>query len=378
MKRVENDNARNNRLPKSVTVGYTMQPGGAWIGRTFRLPFPQDKDFNQRVQKLVDSTRRMLTERGHDSFIRIGFSAIDFVVRPKVGIDSFFSKGKSQSSSATRLLTDNGEKKTAHRKKSIDAFFQATINPEAGSPSLPKKASTPKSTPKEARRSVSTQKKVKGVGLMNSQSDDVSAEAKINTSDEVKQSKSTGTTDEEFARRLQDTYNNEAEEGQMPSNWATSNPESATSLPQKASTPKTTSKRTSPTLSSQKKAKGVDPMNRRLDDVAAEAKINTSDEVKRSKSTGTTDEEFARGLQDTYNNEAKEGQTKMSSNINAVEIDKDAALALQLQSTFDREHSVLSHVERFSTKRKHSQSNIKSQKKGSKNKKGKIDYFLKK
>lgn len=284
MKRVENDNARNNRLPKSVTVGYTMQPGGAWIGRTFRLPFPQDKDFNQRVQKLVDSTRRMLTERGHDSFIRIGFSAIDFVVRPKVGIDSFFSKGKSQSSSATRLLTDNGEKKTAHRKKSIDAFFQATINPEAGSPSLPKKASTPKSTPKEARRSVSTQKKVKGVGLMNSQSDDVSAEAKINTSDEVKQ----------------------------------------------------------------------------------------------SKSTGTTDEEFARGLQDTYNNEAKEGQTKMSSNINAVEIDKDAALALQLQSTFDREHSVLSHVERFSTKRKHSQSNIKSQKKGSKNKKGKIDYFLKK
>ena len=212
MKRVENDNARNNRLPKSVTVGYTMQPGGAWIGRTFRLPFPLDKDFNQRVQKLVDGTRRMLTERGHDSFIRIGFSAIDFVVRPKVGIDSFFSKGKSQStSSSTRLLTDNGEKKTAHRKKSngIDAFFQATSNPEADSPSLPQKA-TPKSTPKQAGLTVSSQKKVKGVGLLNWRSDDVSAEAKINTSDEVKQSKSTGTTDEEFARRLQDTYNTDA------------------------------------------------------------------------------------------------------------------------------------------------------------------------
>lgn len=98
MKRVEMDNARNHRLPKSVSVGYTMVPGGAWIGRTFRLPFPNDKDFDLRVQKLVDGTRKVLLEKGHSSFIRIGFSAIDFVVRSKIGIDSFFSKGGDKAS----------------------------------------------------------------------------------------------------------------------------------------------------------------------------------------------------------------------------------------------------------------------------------------
>ena len=96
MKRVEADNSRNSRVPKSISVGYTNSYGGAWIGKTFRLSFPTDKDFNARVQKLVDNTRTVLTERGHTSFIRIGFSAIDFVNRPRIGIDSFFSKGKTR------------------------------------------------------------------------------------------------------------------------------------------------------------------------------------------------------------------------------------------------------------------------------------------
>mmetsp|Transcript_10890 Transcript_10890/g.19106 ORF Transcript_10890/g.19106 Transcript_10890/m.19106 type:complete len:209 (+) Transcript_10890:27-653(+) len=126
MKRVQADNARNNRIPKSISVGYTMVPGGAWIGQSFRLPFPTDRDFNSRVQKLVDNTRTVLTERGHTPLIRMGFSAIDFVVRPKIGIDSFFSKAKTQSSSTKRLFSGNNDgKKEAHTESGgiIDSFF---------------------------------------------------------------------------------------------------------------------------------------------------------------------------------------------------------------------------------------------------------------
>ena len=66
--------------------------------------------------------------------------------------------------------------------------------------------------------------------------------------------------------------------------------------------------------------------------------------------------------------------------LDAIEIifeDKDKAFALQLQSTFDREHEVLSHVERFSAKRK-SNATPKSQKNSKSSKRGKIDFFLKK
>ncbi len=124
MKRVELDNARNHRIPKSVTVGYTMVPGGAWIGKTFRLPFPTEKDASSRVQKLVDNTRKVLTERGHNSFIRIGFSAVDFVVRPKIGIDSFFSKGKAKSSpSSTNRLTSDSKREARAKPAGIESFF---------------------------------------------------------------------------------------------------------------------------------------------------------------------------------------------------------------------------------------------------------------
>lgn len=126
MKRVEMDNARNHRLPKSVSVGYTMVPGGAWIGRTFRLPFPNDKDFDLRVQKLVDGTRKVLLEKGHSSFIRIGFSAIDFVVRSKIGIDSFFSKGGDKASntlptkkSIVERVCDDRQKESSDKVESV-------------------------------------------------------------------------------------------------------------------------------------------------------------------------------------------------------------------------------------------------------------------
>lgn len=145
MKRVEMDNALNSRLPKSVSVGYTMVPGGAWIGRTFRLPFPTDKDFNSRVQKLVDGTRKALSEKGHSGLIRIGFSAIDFVVRPKIGIDSFFCKGvKSNTLPATKRLGDEqsaGGTETCGKVRGNEYFFSArkhqTASPKTKSTTVP-------------------------------------------------------------------------------------------------------------------------------------------------------------------------------------------------------------------------------------------------
>jgi len=201
MKRVDIDNERNNRLPKSITVGYTMVPGGAWIGHSFRLPFPTEKDFNLRVQKLVDNTRKALNERKHSSFIRIGFSAMDFVVRPKVGIDSFFSKGKAnQHQSSTKRLTsgkgDGDDDKGASAKcRRLDHFFS---NQEI-------LVTSPISTPADRP-------------INNHENDTSSPSA-------TKESKSSGDycqgtdaadsyslTDEEIARQLQESYNNEKAE----------------------------------------------------------------------------------------------------------------------------------------------------------------------
>ena len=273
MKRVEADNARNNRVPKSISVGYTNSYGGAWIGKTFRLSFPTDKDFNARVQKLVDNTRTVLTERGHTSFIRIGFSAIDFVNRPRIGIDSFFSKGKTKTqSSSTKLLvggkSDTKETATKSGLKGITSFFSAGRKPQSaqslnGTPS-------PKSSSKKVL---------------------VGKDEELSTEDETE---------------------------------------------------------------------GVETNS-----------SNTTERV-----TAMTDEEIARQLQDSYN---KEVGTQGKSNVSQLEksLDKDEAFALQLQSTFDREHEVLSHVERFSAKRK-SNATSKSQKNSKSSKRGKIDFFLKK
>eukprot|EP00585_Thalassiosira_rotula_P022209 CAMPEP_0196221736 /NCGR_PEP_ID=MMETSP0912-20130531/43330_1 /TAXON_ID=49265 /ORGANISM="Thalassiosira rotula, Strain GSO102" /LENGTH=76 /DNA_ID=CAMNT_0041500325 /DNA_START=41 /DNA_END=268 /DNA_ORIENTATION=+ len=71
-----------------------------------------------------------------------------------------------------------------------------------------------------------------------------------------------------------------------------------------------------------------------------------------------TDEEIARQLQNSYDNE-----TRKESKHNDAFSDKDEAFAFQLQSSYDREHSVLSHVERFSGKRNNN-SNTKSHTKG--------------
>jgi len=286
MKRVETDNARNNRIPKAVTVGYTMVPGGAWIGKTFRLPFPSDKDFDARIQRLVDSTRTVLTERGHSSFIRIGFSAIDFVVRPKVGIDSFFNKGKTttrSSSTTTKLLVGGKTKKDS----GINNFFASKKPPSQV------KTTTAATSPKP-----------------NNDNDDEDNDDRT---------------------------------------------------PKKPSPKDTTS------------TADVDMRN---EDESVE--VETTTETTSQSKPAMTDEEMARHLQETYNKEV-ESQSKVITKTKEKVLDKDEAFALQLQSKFDRENEVLSHVERFPAKRKSTSSSTKlAKKKGSNNKRGKMDFFLKK
>lgn len=275
MKRVEVDNSRNNRLPKSVSVGYTMVPGGAWIGRSFRLPFPTDKDFNSRVQKLVDGTRKVLSEKGHVGVIRIGFSAIDFVVRPKIGIDSFFGKGVNATLPATKHFVDGkGVEQTELRDR--ESFFSA-------------------------RKYQSASPKAKSNIEQKNQNTAVSAAES--------QQEMNGTT---FHGNLQDGT----------------------------------------TVSGTNTYSSIHVNN-------------------------ITDEEVARRLQDSLDEEMnEEANSKRSSRSDKV--DKDEALALVLQSTYDREDALLSHMERFSSKRKNNDTTIQPQKRGNNNKRSKIDFFLKK
>jgi len=222
MKRVEMDNARNNRIPKSVTVGYTMVPGGAWIGRTFRLPFPADRDFNARVRKLVDGTRKILTERGHSSLIRIGLSAIDFVHRPKIGIESFFSKGKTQSSSSKCRGDDHARKEVHAKSGGIDSFFSTRKN-QSASPKLRTTSSAqlvghgdgelhnvlPSREPKNQKQGKASvlQQKVNGNGMHNNLLEEDSKLSKKRATEAPHFT--VNMADEEIAKQLQASYDNE-------------------------------------------------------------------------------------------------------------------------------------------------------------------------
>lgn len=264
MKRVDIDNSRNNRLPKSVTVGYTMVPGGAWIGQSFRLPFPTEKDFNLRVQKLCDNTRRVLNERKHSSFIRIGFSAVDFVVRPKVGIDSFFGKGKpnhNQSFSTKRSGLCDDDKNASAKSGGLDRFFS----------SRKQQVASPSPTPTCS-------------------------------------------------------INNCGIETASPSVIRVGNGQVG------------------------------------LETDAAFGSIHA---------TILSDEEIARQLQETYNKKSGGNNDALSSDLFA----RDLALASQLQSKYDRESAVLSHIERFSPKGRLQVDDPSTRN----NKKSKLDsFFLKK
>lgn len=290
------DNAKNNRIPKSVTVGYTMVPGGAWIGRTFRLPFPADKSFDSRVQKLVDGTRKALTESGHSSFIRIGFSAIDFVMRPKVGIDSFFSKGKNDPSStktstkhsswsSSDLNSGNGDRKNQKKIGGIDSFFIA---------SMQSRSSTKVGVAAPRDKSIVS-----------------------STIEEKALSQKRNQTKSNIKSPL--IHQNPSERGLL--NWLT------------------------------------------------EKKDEANEQTTSLEKHVSNDNEISKKLQVSKSNKSKAGCNKTDDNI----IDKDEAYAFKLQSMYDREHEALSRIERISSKRKHS-----SGSKGNRNKKGKIDFFLKK
>ena len=276
MRRVDADNEKNHRLPKTITVGYTMNYTGPWVGKTFRLAFPTG-DFDTRVQKVVDNTRKALTERGHSSFIRIGFSATDFVVRAKMGIDSFFSKGGKTTTTATKVLSSkDNEKKLARTNPpmGISSFF----------PTVKKQIPSPKP----------------------------SIDA---TAGNVELCKNAPLT--------------------------TRNHEKVTA----ASHPKTEG------ADNAKSADFLEPTHQSL-----------------------ADEEIARQLQEAYSAEAKHRDEQ-----HQTAADRDKAFALQLQSQFDRESSVLTHMDRFSGKRKNNSQMTKSPKnKGNKTSKNTMDYFLKK
>ena len=298
MKRVEVDNARNSRLPKSVSIGYTMVPGGAWIGRTFRLPFPTDKDFNSRVQKLVDGTRKELSEKGNSGLIRIGFSAIDFVVRPKIGIDSFFCKGvKSNTLPATKRL---GDEKSAEGKESggkvrgKESFFSA-----------------------RKHQSASSKTKSTTVPSLNG-------------------------------------HDNTELRGESPSSKKNRN-------------------RTGSAAVSLREMNGAGFCDSLHDNMT----LSSMDIHSSRHENNMTDEEAARRLQDSLDKEMNdEANSKRS--LRSDKVDKDEALALLLQSTYDREDALLSHMEKFSAKRKNNDTAREPQKKKINNKKGKIDFFLKK
>eukprot|EP00985_Skeletonema_marinoi_P035014 scaffold45405_cov197-Skeletonema_marinoi.AAC.1 len=324
MKRVQLDNARNNRIPRAVTVGYTMKPGGSWIGKTFRLPFPTDREFDSRVQRLVDNTRKILTERGEKSFIRIGFSAIDFVVRPKAGIDSFFAQQ---------------EKNTTPSKK------------EQGDGVV---ISTPKHT---------------------NDANVESTRARLNA-------------------RLKHDQQQKEDSGLQ--GWLAKVDGAEVST--KAAVEETTSPHHDANLKQSLQASDE------TESIAVEEGSNTNTDTTGEENNQKilSDEELARRLQSTYDDEAREDSNNIHNNVvgeesnnNDVDGDKaialqyqsttdtpnddlderDRAIALELQSKYDREHSILSDVERFSGISKRKKGTSPKNQRGA-SKKNRIDNFF--
>lgn len=327
MKRVQLDNARNHRIPRAITVGYTMKPGGSWIGKTFRLPFPNDKEFDSRVQRLVDGTRNILMERGEKSFIRIGYSAIDFVVRPKTGIDSFFSAAAASpkrsvggdgavngtpnnnvESTRARLDARRKQQDLQKEESGLQSWLTKGDNGEKSSmaaveTSSPATGATNvKQSPKRSNES--------DIAAVVDKGRDTTIGSNVVEDKETNQKI---VSDEELARRLQCAYDDEARENNIDN-------------------------------------------NRNSDEAET---LDNDDDIDR-------DRRLALQLQsvtDTTNND---------------DMDRDRAMAMQLQSTYDREHSILSDVERLSgiTKRKRGTTSPRNQR--SSNKKNRIDNFFSK
>ena len=153
------------------------------------------------MQRLVDGTQKVLTERGQkSSFIRIGFSAIDFVERPRVGIDSFFIQGKgedkgkgSSSAATTRLLSDKLKK-----SQGIECFFNK-------SPTLPKQS---KSAPPETKATLAEKNNDESINARTHSADEEIAKQ---LQESLDRKCAAGGRDEALALELQSRYDREHE-----------------------------------------------------------------------------------------------------------------------------------------------------------------------
>ena len=273
--------------------------GGPWIGRSVRLPFPTDRDFDARVKRIVSNTRKVLTESGCSTVIRLGYSAIDFVTRPAKGIESFFAAEQTQKSSpkSDKLNADN----KARQK----------------SPSKSSKINVVNKVKQEGRV------KPNGIEAFFSQIKDIPTTGDHNW----KCSSNSGVSE------AQDKTEDNHEKQLVKPNCH--------------------------------------------DDIADVVDEERQPQDNKPGKQKLTDEEIARELQKSYDKEINPNSTFGSSQPR-LEIDKDQAMALKLQSKYDREHAVLSCVEKFSANSKR-KGTSKTNSNGGDNvpKKSKIDsYFL--
>jgi len=262
--------------------------GGAWIGRSVRLPFPTDRDFDARVKRLVDSTRKALKETGQTTVIRLGYSAIDFVTRPAKGIESFFVTGTKKSCTthhmACKTIGYNDRQERQVKPRGIEAFLSSGRNNAC-----------------------------MGAQKFNHNTRDGDGNGNVEdiiTDVDYKQSP-------EVPVFIVDTDIQTAEANRTESLWHQAT-QSESNIPM-------------------------------------------------------PDEEIARQLQVAYDKELGT-DAAIASMQHKKEIDQDKALALKLQSSYDKEHAVLSGVERYS-KRK-SGGLARSQEGGKMPKKYKIDSYF--
>ena len=171
-------------------------PGGPWIGKSVRLSFPTDRDFDTRVKKLVSNTQKVLIENNCSTVIRLGYSAIDFVTRPAKGIEAFFVADPDQSPPSNgqkRSKIDNSAKMKPDEVKpfGIEAFLLANRNKSSSQRVVKNSKQTANNS--ECQRDIA---------------DAVIEAARLSESSEAQQNEKP-LTDEEIARQLQSAYDKE-------------------------------------------------------------------------------------------------------------------------------------------------------------------------
>ena len=156
-----------------------------------------------------------MTESGHRTLIRLGFSAIDFVTRPAKGIESFFVAGAKKSPPKldrdSTINYHNNSRKREVKPSGIESFFSS--EPKASSPIGPKHEHDDAKTgniPKAVDDEFCFEKLEHQVGSEKDASHPTSTEAQFyQQKKEAMIEFNTTREDEEIARRLQNAYDNE-------------------------------------------------------------------------------------------------------------------------------------------------------------------------